>query len=333
MARHVKPELLARLPESDIRPRRAARIEIHLAKCEHCRQILAALEQIPGVLASAHVPAMPTRVTALIDAALAAESTRRVAEPPTTDADRRYLRGRRERPQHGRAKPRGSRLRTPLALRALAFTAVAALVAVGGYEAAVHIGGQSGQHGSASTGHPASGVPAVPAAGPAITYQRAGNTESFRPLVANTNFTSSDLADQVMSAVRRTSVNGTPAFGSVAGHSAPTATAEAPLPKSSGLRFANGVAVSLSQLRGCVLGVAVSRSVELVEIARYQGAPAILIVLSADQPLPAQAWIVGMHCSASARDVLIHISLPGSLGNRSAAHSTCRRESRACLCG
>jgi hypothetical protein len=59
-------------------------------------------------------------------------------------------------------------------------------------------------------------------------------------------------------------------------------------------------------LSGCVSRIAAGRTVQLVDIARYRGAPATVIVTAAKGSAPAQVWVVGLRCSASASDILAH---------------------------
>jgi hypothetical protein len=52
----------------------------------------------------------------------------------------------------------------------------------------------------------------------------------------------------------------------------------------------------------------------LVDSARYQGHPAMIIALSHVGKQISQAWVVGPACSASDTDILAHVTLPTSGG-------------------
>jgi hypothetical protein len=67
----------------------------------------------------------------------------------------------------------------------------------------------------------------------------------------------------------------------------------------------------LSRLSACVNRIAAGRRVLLVEVARYNHAPATVII-TAGRGKAREAWVVGPRCSATASDVLASQPLPGN---------------------
>jgi hypothetical protein len=67
----------------------------------------------------------------------------------------------------------------------------------------------------------------------------------------------------------------------------------------------------LAQLSGCLSRVAGGEPVRLVDLARFRGSAATIIVTAATGSHAGQVWVVGPGCSRSASDVLEHQRLPG----------------------
>src|SRR5260221_561100 len=65
----------------------------------------------------------------------------------------------------------------------------------------------------------------------------------------------------------------------------------------------------LSTLEGCVNRIAAGELVLLVDVARYQGAPATVIVTEVSAASPEQVWVVGTGCSGSRSDVLAQVTV------------------------
>jgi anti-sigma factor RsiW len=65
---------LASLAVGELRPRRAARIRAHIARCEPCAQVFQQLNAIPAILASLIYPPMPDNVSARIGSAISREA-------------------------------------------------------------------------------------------------------------------------------------------------------------------------------------------------------------------------------------------------------------------
>jgi hypothetical protein len=66
------------------------------------------------------------------------------------------------------------------------------------------------------------------------------------------------------------------------------------------------------QLQGCVNLITGGAQPLLVDLARYQGRPATIIVQAATAGQPATAWVVGTRCSPTSRDVIAHTQLTGT---------------------
>jgi hypothetical protein len=67
-----------------------------------------------------------------------------------------------------------------------------------------------------------------------------------------------------------------------------------------------------TQQRACVMLVTAGGAAQLVDVARYQGRPATIIVQAPSAGKPGQVWVAGPACSAGHRDILAHTSLPSS---------------------
>jgi hypothetical protein len=345
MRRHIDAETLARFRQGDLSPRQNARIRAHLAGCERCRDLNEDLAGVTTMLASAQPPPIPEHLTARIQTALATEAARRVAltagaaagNPAAGDplagntvTDAAGIAGaqapeppqdgrspRRERPGHGRRRPRLPRFSSPIALRAAAAAAAVVVIAGGVYEVTQHAGSSSSSS-SPSSGAAApraapaaggarnSGLAAGPsAAGPHLRYLHAGHQDTFTPITTSTDFTPTHLRSQVSSELAQHSsaikqagpsgVSPNPDHSSAATQGGPPAT------------FGN---TSFPTLEACVGRIAASEVVLLVEVAYYQNARATVIVTEVSAVTPEQVWVVGTGCSGTRSDVLAHVTLP-----------------------
>jgi Putative zinc-finger len=305
MTRHISAENLARFRDGDLRPAAARRVPAHLEGCARCRETSAALAGLPDLLAAAEVPPIPAHLAARIETALATESAHRAAGSPSMRASSPGPSGHAER----------ARRRAPLPFPARRILAAAAVIVViaGGYELVSHLAGPEGSSAASSaagaSNHAAAGrapaagplVPGVvgaPVYGPPMRYRHAGRTATIRPVRTTTNYQPARLAQQVSATLAETGAAATARPGSQPGT----------VPQQNLPDFG---AAQLTQLAGCVSRVAGGRLVLLVDVARFGGAPATVIVTAAQAPLAAQAWAVGPGCSRSASDVLAHQPLPG----------------------
>jgi hypothetical protein len=186
------------------------------------------------------------------------------------------------------------------------------VVLVGGgiFEVVVH---NSGAASTATSSAPSAGRPAsrsaangpmasaLPVSGPALQYQRSGRRDTITPITTSANFTPTGLSSQVTAEVKKygagftkTGPNAESAGGS--GSASPAA-----VPREQTPMFAD---IPVVALRGCVGRIAAGSLVLLVDVARYGGTPATIIVTEAAETGPMQIWVVGAGCSASSSDVL-----------------------------
>ena len=266
---HPDPGVLAEHREGLISGRRGARITAHLTACDHCAALSDQLAEISARLASAPVPAMPDSMARRLDTALAAEAAQR------NDAERAGAQASRDRAAHPRPTRRGGwRLATVRVLAPAA--AVVALAAVG--FGLTHIGGPT----SSSAAPAAGSAPAPSAAARAFAPANAaeshpgatalGPSHTFKVYNSSTSYQRSTLRDQIEHELH-----------------APAGPAGAPS----------------AQIEGCVNRVTGGPSREtpvLVENARFQGQPAIIIVASRDGS--DTVWVTAPGCSAASDTVL-----------------------------
>jgi hypothetical protein len=317
MTRHIGAEDLARYRERDLASRKSARIRAHLAVCPRCAALDEELAGVTALLASAPAPVMPDQVTARIQAALRAEAARPVTAaagarpealpPPAAAGQHRQSR----HPAGGAGSRRHWRLpelRSRLAVRALGVATAAAAVAGGAYGVsqlgATVQNGAGSSAGSASLAGPLRQAPAR-FSGPALHYAVAGRQATVTPVSSGTDFVRQHLASQVAGTLRHTRLNLPESQApDVSNH--PDAH---PAPVGSGQRksFAG---IPVSALQGCVMRISAGRRVQLVEVARYQGRQATVIVVAAGGG--SRAFVVGPGCSGSDTDLITEASLPGA---------------------
>jgi hypothetical protein len=314
MTRHVGAATLARYREGDLSGRRASRIRAHLAGCPRCTALDEDLAGVSAMLASAPVPAMPEQVTARISAALTAEAARPARLGAGHEASQpghsRHAAG---RPGRGR-RWRLPELLSPLAVRAGAVAAAAAVLAGGVYGVVQLAGGPpatTADSGSASgISSPAgTGQHAAAGFGPPLTYTRAGHPAQVTPVSTGRDFQPGLLRSQVRSLLARAAGPGQPVSG-------PRASTTRPSSKR-GIASGNGAGkptfggIPLAALQGCVTRISAGRQVLLVDVDRYQGKPATIIVVGGGAGGP-RAWVVGPGCSRSDSDVIAQASLAGA---------------------
>ncbi len=280
---HPDSEVLAEFRAGLIAGRHGARISAHLADCERCAGLCDQLAEISALLAAVPAPAMPEAVARRLEGALAAEAAQR------DDAERAVGDSSRDRAPTPRPRRRWDfRL---VALRVLAPAAAVAVLAAGGY-------GLS-RIGESSTASEASGTAASSAA-----------TAAPRP----------QARAAVPSSAATSRPGAIPAHYSLQIVTSRTNYLRATLrPQLAGemKRYAEGVAgpprpVS-APVKGCVLRVTKDTrpvTVKLVETARFQGQPAIVIVAASGRH--DVAWVTTSTCSGSSGHVLATTTLPGT---------------------
>jgi len=194
-----------------------------------------------------------------------------------------------------------------MALRITAAAAVVAVLAVGGIQIAKHSGTSSP---SASSGSARSGAAPFAggrnfAAGPALYYTRNGQEYRVSAVNSGTDYTPGQLSHQV------SQLTSSRASGAAGPAVAPTVPGTLPQSGSA----ANGASgtfgnFSVANLNGCLNRIAGGNLlIVVVDVARYQGSPATVIVAELSSAGPLQVWVVGTGCSASHSDTLAHTQL------------------------
>ena len=282
---HPDSEVLAEFRAGLIAGRHGARISAHLAACERCAGLCGQLAEISALLAAVPAPAMPEAVARRLEGVLAAEAAQR------DDAERAVGDSSRDRaPGPGPRRRWDFRL---VALRVLAPAAAVAVLAAGGYGLS-RIGASptaSEASGSAASSAPtAAALPresALSSAGSASRHsvvRPAGAVLGIEVVTSRTNYLRATLRQQLAGEMKRYA-------GGVAG---PLGPASAPV-------------------KGCVLRVTKNTrpvTVKLVETARFQGQPAIVIVAASGRH--DVAWVTTSTCSGSSDHVLATTTLPGT---------------------
>jgi hypothetical protein len=305
----VDPETLAAFREELLPRRKAARVAKHLARCTQCTGLDAQLADLPALLADVPAPPMPDALATRITAAIAEEAAARSAGIPAgataqaaADGDAAAVRpGDATHGARGRRTRRAARAPVPgrsrLALR-IATAAAAVVVIVGGGF------GVSRLFSSASSPTGSGGPVAVPAApGPhkaAIGAPNRGSAGSsgtkehsaapglsgYHAVASGTRYRSGLLEAQVKAVLSRSSA--------------------APLPAANG----TSSILRLTDLTSCLTHVAGTQRPRLVDLASYNGRPAIVIVLPAGANTQ-RVLVVGPRCSTTMTDLLASTTLHG----------------------
>jgi hypothetical protein len=316
MSRHVDAEMLGRFRAGDLSRSRAARIAAHLRGCGRCAELSRQLAGVTELLASVPVPPMPEHLASRISSSLAMEAARRAERDAAAGADRAD-RADREHRAAGAARARRRPWRgfaAPVAVRALAAAAAVVVLAGGGY--AILHGTASPTSGPSSSGA-ASGRKSVPSYarpaglpssgmsfGPALDYRTSAGPASFRPVASADNYRPGHLTAQVASTLVR--------FGQLHAAEEPaTRTIQTATPGTSPAATGSFGGVPVGVIEGCVNRVAAGHRVLLVDLARYRGERATVIVISGPAPASDHLWVVGPGCSALSSDVLAQADLPG----------------------
>ncbi len=319
MTGHPDPDVLAEFREGLLGRRRSARIRAHLAGCSRCASVSGELAEVTELLARAPLPPVPEQLAARLDRVLAAESAARArSEAPAaagqgaaTDAvpaaagglsavagrgpgagDRDSTSGQAGRRGLRRPAARSGRPRPwrATALRAASVAAAILVVAGGGYGVSRLVQGAAS---APSGGTGASRAGAGPAAGGRRTHAHPGlrpnialPTEGLQVIHSGTDYLPGRLAAQAKAVLARHRV-------SSAGPGTVTpATSQA--------------------LQGCVRLVTGGTPPALVDVARYRGRPATIIVQAAGGGTARRVWVAGPGCSATRRDLITQTVLPAS---------------------
>jgi hypothetical protein len=285
------------------------------------------LAGVTALLASAPTPAMPDQVTTRIQAALTAEAARMAEAAQVTGAGGAGHQPGRPRPRQpaGAARARQSRhaagrggarrlrlpeLRSPLALRALGTAAVAVVIAGSIYGfAQLAPSGQSGSTAGGSSSAAGLGEPAATGPNsPVLHYRSGGRLATFTPFSTRTNFQRRRLTSQVSSELQN-SRRSLPTSGKM---NTNTRLHAAPAPASASLQHGSSFGgMAVKDLQGCVTRIAAGGTVRLVDVARYQGKRATIIVVASGTG-GTRVFVVGPGCSGSRSDLIAQASLPGA---------------------
>jgi hypothetical protein len=295
--KHPSADQLANLTVGGVRPRKAAKIQAHVVQCEQCAGVWQQLNAIRAILASATYPPMPDNLSARINSAISREARQRLAAMPATEAGRRDQAARRLRAGGDGGWPLPG-LSAP-ATRLAAIAGAVVIAAAGTYLVADNVGTSV----TRSPSSPLAGA-APPAQqmslGPDITYGQPGPLYTLRAVESHTNFAAAHLRIEAISAVHVAEAR--EAFAAQ-----PSASTAAPLTLSAADPTANGSIAR--RLAGCIELIAPGQTVLLVDIARYQGKAAVVIVTAATVVREAEARVVGSSCSAMTKDVLTQAAL------------------------
>ena len=320
MIGHFSAGQLASYRAGAVSDGRAARISSHLSNCPRCAQVDNDLTGVSQLLASVPIPAIPDHLTQRLQSALAAELAQRGGTLPATglnpvSADGLPAAGggasmhppgwpgRPERARRRRGRqPRMAGWSSPLVLRGLAATGAVVLLVGGGLLLANAGGGRSASP-SAAQGEPSGRGPRVSAPrsnasalAPPTTlhYQSDGKYANTNVVTTDLNYTKENLPANVRQEVASTSAIG-----------------HTPGPEiNSRVHASNQLGqFDVARLGSCVSAVAAGRSVMLVEVARYMGVPAAIIVMRPGNGA-FDVIVVGEACGASGQDVIARVVVP-----------------------
>jgi hypothetical protein len=303
---HADAETLAALREELLSRRKAARVSAHLAACSRCAGLDAQLTQVSALLTASTTPPMPDALTARIEAAIAAEAAARAATATdgagATAEDTVAVgaagggtgpRDRAARP----SRPSGGPGRARLALRVAAVTAAVVVVAGGGYgvsrllTANPEPGTSAGTGSEAAPASGASGNASGEHGGPRVPGAAGIPAPAARIVSSGTNYQPGQLEAQVSAVFSR----------HAAGASVATGSSPAFQP-----------AASPRPVPACVPHVTGGKLPLLVDLAKYQGRPATVIVIPGATSGTLRALVVAGACTATTGRVLARTTFPGS---------------------
>lgn len=327
MRGHADEATLAAFREELLSARKAAQVSAHLAACPQCAALEAQLAEVTSVLHRATAPPMPDALTARIEAAIAAEAAARAAGTASVTAavpaavpavpvaagrdGTRSLNGRRTGDTAERHKGWRGHDRSWLALRVAAVTAAVAVIAGGGYGVSQLLSGggpaMTGAASSAASGAGA-GAPNIKVKGPVPGISAGGsnarsgtgssthsNAGTFLPLVisSGTNYQPSRLGAQA---------------SAVLAHLAKQKSATAqPVPN---MAPAQNQATLFPDLQSCLIHIGRGQQPELVDLAHFQGHPALIVVLPGTNGANPRALAVAPGCNGTIAHVLASAPLP-----------------------
>src|SRR5271157_2899083 len=270
---HLDTDVLAEFRAGLITGRRGAKISAHLASCDRCTALDDRLAGVSVLLASVPAPPMPDRVAQRLDTVLAAEAANR------NDPERAGKGSSRKATTPGRPTARrGFRLPSPRVLAPVAAAVVA--LAAGGYGLSLIGGGSTSSMQAASGTAPSASSSAAASAAKGAAEPAASARSQFKSSSQTVDVTPGTLRQYVEAELR-------------------LPRAERPTQPASSL------------VRGCVQRVAGTAPLELVQSALFEGQPTTIIVARTGQDYT--AWVAGLDCSATNRDVLYLTTVPSGI--------------------
>jgi hypothetical protein len=321
---HADAATLAAFREELLSARKAAQVSAHLAACSRCTALEAQLAEVTTMLNRATAPPMPDALTARIQAALATEAAARAADAPklaaavavpgaATPGTPGHNGSQGADGQDRTKRAAGSRTgwrghdRSWLALRVAAVTAAVVVIAGGGYGVSQLLTGSPAVTGKASGAGTGAG-PAIrikgpvagdlnPASGPAASPGTGSSTGTFAALVisSGTNYRPASIGAQASSVLAKVNRH--------ARSSARPGPTLAPTQNQASL---------FPDLQSCLIHIANGQHPLLVDLAKYQGRPALIVVLPSTNGGQPRAKVVAPGCTATAANVLATATLPRS---------------------
>ncbi len=299
---HPSADQLAGLVAGLLADGDSAALTAHTESCETCRHDLEVLSGLPSRLADharATDTAMPATVAAGIEAVLAREA--QTARVPAPGAPATVLP---MRPRSTGGRPAGVR-----GMRILQAAAVVVLVLATGALgfSFLHRGGEAGSASTAAGKASGSSSAAAGAGGLLLASGRDWSPSTIRsaaglltggelPAVADGNLFSADGGSAGPSVESRPGPDPALAPGASASPGTPTPAASVSIQ-----RLADPVV-----LAGCLAALGTTHPAIAVDLARWNGAPAAVIVLPSIQgPTKVDIWVVSPSCGESGQDHLL----------------------------
>ncbi|HEY2304710.1 MAG TPA: hypothetical protein VGI05_02395 [Streptosporangiaceae bacterium] len=328
MRGHADAATLAAFREELLSARKAAQVSAHLTTCPRCAALEAQLAEVTSLLNHATAPPMPDALTARIQAALSAEATARAVDArplaaaaagagaatpgPAGHNGSQSTAGRdRTGDRTGRRAGWRGHDRSWLALRVAAVTAAVAVIAGGGYGVAQLLTGSPAVTGNASGGGVAAPnirvtgpVPRTSAGGLNAPAASSGTGSSARssvgtlaPLVVSsgTDYQPASLGARASAVLARLTKN-----------------AHSPSQPGPNIAPTQNQANLFPDLQSCLLHIAHGQHPLLVDLAKYQGHPALVVVLPATNGGQPRALVLAPGCTSTTAHVLATATLPRS---------------------
>jgi hypothetical protein len=298
---HADAATLAAFREELLSARKAAQVSAHLAACPRCAALEAQLAEVTTLLSRATAPPMPDALTARIQAALAAEAAARTPatapapEPvpamsgAVTHDGTRSSNGHRAGDAAGRRPGWRGHGRSWLTLRVAAVTAAVAVIAGGGYGVAQLLSRGSPAVNRAEGGGAAAApnIRTLPGSGPHMPtggnssvpggFSGGGPNAAAPPVRSSgTNYQPATLGTQARTVLNHVTNN----------NSRPVPLAPGP-----------SQASLFPSLRPCLIHISNGQHPQLADLAKYQGHPALIVVLPSPNGGQLRVLVVAPGCN------------------------------------